>query len=93
MVSGRRRKIHVAAMNCGMRSAGYLVMLKSPRLKYSLRKDTFKSNPENNSPAGMRVTCVTCDLRTPVFYFHPTAANQTGIIPGVSCYWKARTSG
>jgi len=44
MVRGRRRKIHVAAMNCGMRSAGYLVMLKSPGLKYSLRRDPFKSN-------------------------------------------------
>jgi hypothetical protein len=86
MVRGRRRKIHVAALNCGMRSAGCLVMLKSPPLKYSPRKDPFKSNPENNSPAGMRVTCVTCDLRTPVFFFHPTAANQSGIIPGVSYY-------
>ena len=52
MARGRRRKIHVAAMNCGMRSAGYLVVFKSPRLKYSLRKDPFKSNPEKQSTGG-----------------------------------------
>jgi hypothetical protein len=42
----------VAAMNCGMRSAGYPVMLKSPRLKYSLRKGPFKSNPEKQFTGG-----------------------------------------